>query len=218
VSSPFTPRANLLFRAFIGIGLVGIVAFCAGAYAFIRSPYRTGVEVDVPQPAPFSHEHHVAGLGLDCRYCHTTVESTATAGMPPTGTCMNCHWAIWNDAEALAPVRQSWQEGQPIQWRRVHDLPDFVYFDHSIHVTKGIGCRTCHGRVDQMGMVQKTEPLFMKWCLKCHRDPEPFVEPRSRVFDLAFDPAAQSTEERQGLIREYNINQKGLTDCSACHR
>lgn len=214
----FTPRANLLARTIILASLVALLAFAAGGLAYIRSPYRTGVEVGIPQPAPFSHQHHVSGLGIDCRYCHSTVEREAFAGMPTTSTCMNCHWAIWNQAEALAPVRQSWQTERPIAWRRVHDLPDFVYFDHSIHVTKGIGCATCHGRVDQMAMLEKSETLYMDWCLECHREPERFIGPRSKAFDMAFDPRSLTDDERQTLADEYDVRNAGLTNCSICHR
>jgi hypothetical protein len=187
-------------------------------YAYIRSPYRTGVDVEIPQPIAFSHEHHVNGLGIDCRYCHSAVENQAFAGMPSTSTCMNCHWAIWNQAAALAPVRESWRNEQPIAWRRVHDLPDFVYFDHSIHVSKGIGCATCHGRVDRMGMLQKSETLFMKWCLECHRRPHRFIVPRSQVFNMAFQPDLLSLDDRRQLMEEYGVRTAGLTNCSICHR
>jgi hypothetical protein len=198
--------------------LLLIAAAGAFALAFVRSPYRTGVGVDRPQPAPFSHDHHVRGLGIDCRYCHQTVEDQAFAGMPATSTCMNCHWQIWPEAPVLEAVRASWRENAPLHWRRVHDLPDFVYFNHAIHVRKGIGCSTCHGQVDAMPMMHKTQALFMQWCLECHRAPEKFIRPRSEIFNMDWQPATLTAEQRAQLAEEYGLRKKGTTDCSTCHR
>ena len=150
----------------------------------IGRPYTTWVRVPREQPVPFSHKHHVDGLGIDCRYCHTSVETSHYAGMPPTETCMTCHSQLWTQAALLEPVRQSLATGMPIQWNRVNDLPDFVYFDHSIHVNKGIGCATCHGQVDQMPLTWKENTLYMKWCLECHRAPENEIRPRGEVFNM----------------------------------
>jgi hypothetical protein len=155
----------------------------------------------------FSHEHHVAGLGIDCRYCHTSVEHTNYAGMPSTKTCMTCHSQIWTNAELLKPVRDSFREDKPIRWTRVHDLPDYVQFNHSIHVQKGIGCVSCHGRVDQMPLMWKTQSLYMEWCLSCHREPEKHVRPRDKVFDLNWQwPAdVDGIAEGKKLVEKYRI-------------
>lgn len=174
------------------------------------------VNVPISQPVPFSHEHHVRGLGIDCRYCHTTVEVSAFAGIPPTETCMTCHSQIWTDAEMLEPVRQSYQNNVPLTWNRVYDLPGFVYFNHSIHVSKGIGCSTCHGQVDSMPLMWRVTPLTMAWCLECHRAPERYVRPREAVFSMSYRPPANQLELGRKLIGEYNIRK--LTDCYTCHR
>jgi len=201
------------------VSLFGAVAFMAvlgWVFATLdRSAYATGKNVILEQPVPFSHDHHVAGLGLDCRYCHTSAETDAFAGLPPTATCMNCHKLIWNESAMLAPVRESLATGEPIEWTRVNDLPDYVYFDHSIHLAKGVGCATCHGRVDQMPLLRRTQTLQMEWCVDCHRNPEQYVRPRSAVFDMAWkadDQHALGTE----LVADYQINPR--IDCSTCHR
>jgi hypothetical protein len=179
-----------------------------------RSEYVTDVGVAHEQPVPFSHQHHVNGLGIDCRYCHTSVEESSFAGIPPTATCMNCHKQIWTNAEMLAPVRESFATGKPIVWRRVNDLPDFVRFDHSIHINKGVGCVSCHGRVDQMPLTWKAEPMTMEWCLNCHRAPEKFVRPREEVFNMAY-AAKNQRELGPQLVRQYDV--KSRTSCSSCH-
>lgn len=183
-----------------------------------RSPYVTYVGVALAQPVPFSHEHHVSRLGIDCRYCHQSVEKSATAGMPATETCMHCHVQIWSDAPMLAPVRESFDTGIPIQWTRVHDLPDYVYFDHSIHVAKGIGCVTCHGQVDRMPLTWRESTLHMGWCLDCHREPEKYIRPREFVFDLTWTPGENQLEIGRRLVEAYGIDKEGLTNCSICHR
>lgn len=180
-----------------------------------RSPYVTREGVTREQPVPFSHDHHVAGLGIDCRYCHTSVETSAFAGIPPTATCINCHKLIWNDSPMLEPVRESFASGQPLRWTRVNDLPDFVYFNHSIHVAKGVGCATCHGRVDQMPLMKPAASLQMEWCLSCHRHPERYVRPRAAVFDMAWEAEDQEALGRR-LIEENDIRTR--TSCSTCHR
>ncbi len=187
--------------------------------ALLRSSYATGQGVVQKQPVPFSHDHHVAGLGIDCRYCHSSVEKSAFAGIPPTETCMNCHRQIWTNADLLEPVRSSFANNEPIKWQRVHDLPDFVYFNHAVHVAKGVGCVTCHGQVDRMPLMYQEASLQMEWCLECHRDPGRFVRPKEEVFNLNWQPPADP-EEAQALqarlVKEYNI--QSLMSCSTCHR
>lgn len=200
----------------IAIGL-GVAAIFALLYGFEWSNYNTGVSQAVAdQPVPFSHEHHVKGLGIDCRYCHSTVEVSAFAGIPPTETCMTCHSQIWTNAEILEPVRSSYRTGTPLAWTRVHDLPGFVYFNHSIHVNKGMGCSTCHGQVNDMPLMWKTETLTMGWCLDCHRAPENNIRPRSEIYNMDYRKPANQAELGTRLIREYNVLK--LTDCYTCHR
>lgn len=178
----FHPSTNTFAKATI-FGAVFILAGVAWAGSmFVRSSYVTQVDVVRDQPVPFSHDHHVSGLGLDCRYCHTSVEKSSFAGIPSTEICMGCHSQIWKNSELLAPVRESYRTGQSLQWTRVHDLPDYVYFDHSIHVAKGVACESCHGRVDQMPLMRKAHALHMEWCLECHRHPELAVRERADQF------------------------------------
>lgn len=181
-----------------------------------RSAYFTEVGVAREQPVAFSHKHHVAGLGLDCRYCHTSVENSSFAGIPPTKTCMNCHAQIWNNSPTLEPVRASFRNDQSIEWTRVNDLADFVYFNHSIHVAKGMGCQTCHGQVDQMPLTWREKTLHMEWCLECHRQPELFVRPKAEVFNMNYKPPANQLKLGKELVRDYKIRK--LESCSACHR
>jgi hypothetical protein len=183
-----------------------------------RSSYVTEANVVRPQPVPFSHKHHVSGLGIDCRYCHTAVEQSAFAGIPSTAICMNCHNQIWTNSPMLEPVRESYRTGQPLRWTRVHNLAEFAYFNHSIHVNKGVGCATCHGRVDQMPLVSQERSLLMEWCLDCHRSPEQYLRPREEVFNMAWSPPADQIELGTQLVRKYNIRTEQLTDCSICHR
>jgi hypothetical protein len=216
MSQLFPRFANPLARWSI-VGVVAGASFTAcAAYLGYWSPYATGVGDPRPQPVPFSHEHHVRGLGLDCRYCHTAVETSSFAGIPPTETCMTCHSQVWRDAPMLEPVRASWRTGTPLKWTRVNDLPDYVYFDHSIHVQKGIGCVSCHGEVDRMPLMAKGRSLYMRWCLDCHRHPEEQIGPRDQVF--AMPREARPAEERAELVRENNIQSARLEDCSICHR
>ncbi len=184
--------------------------------AIYRSGYVTQAGVVREQPVQFSHQHHVAAIGIDCRYCHTSVEESAFANIPPTKTCMNCHSQIWADSPMLEPVRESFRTGQSIRWTRVHDLPDFAYFNHSIHLKKGMGCTTCHGQVDQMPLMWQEESLQMEWCLDCHRHPERYVRPRDQVFNVDYRPSPDSIALGQKLVQEYNI--ESLTSCSTCHR
>jgi len=181
-----------------------------------RSPYVTQEGVAREQPVPFSHQHHVGGMGVDCRYCHTTVETSATAGLPPTKTCMNCHSQIWSQSPTLEPVRASFRSGRSIEWTRVHDLPDFAYFNHSAHVSKGVGCTTCHGPVDRMPLMWQYSSLQMEWCLDCHRAPERYVRPKEEVFSVSWQPPADQIEKGRALVAEYHIQAR--TSCSTCHR
>ena len=212
----FHPVANTIAR----VSIFGAVFFVGGAIwlmgAVERSPYMTQQNVVREQPVPFSHRHHVAGLGLDCRFCHTSVDSAASAGMPSTKTCMTCHSQVWSDAPMLAPVREAYAEDRSIEWTRVHDLPDFVYFDHSIHVAKGVGCASCHGPVDQMPLAWREHTLHMEWCLDCHREPERFLRPTEHVFDLGWVPEGDQLELGRQLVDENHVNSQ--TNCSICHR
>jgi len=215
----FLRSTNTIARVSI-FGAIFFLGFFAWAFSsLMRSPYATRQGVVLKQPVPFSHQHHVAGLGIDCRYCHTSVETSGFAGIPPTETCMNCHKQIWTNADLLEPVRSSYANNVPIEWTRVHDLPDFVYFNHSVHIAKGIGCASCHGQVDRMPLMYQEASLQMEWCLACHRDPGKFVRPREEVFNLNWQPPADPAEAQAlqaRLVKEYNV--QSLTSCSTCHR
>ena len=222
----FPPSSNSIARGSIVAVLLGVVGV-ALIYWFIEtSPYVTWAGVVRDQPIPFSHEHHVGGLGIDCRYCHAQVEDSSFAGLPPTKTCMTCHSVIWNNAEILKPVRDSWRDNQPIVWQRVHNLPGYVYFNHSIHVNKGIGCSTCHGDVDHMPIMFQNGTLQMAWCLACHRQPDRYIRPRSEVFNLHYDPAQDpdhpgQTQKSLGktLVAKYHVlPTRQMQDCYTCHR
>jgi Cytochrome c7 and related cytochrome c len=212
----FHPSTNTISRVSIFGAIVVAVLLLWLLLVIQRSPYVTQAGVTRQQPVQFSHKHHVNALGIDCRYCHTSVEVSAFAGIPPTKTCMNCHAQIWADSPMLEPVRESFRTGQAIPWTRVHDLPDFAYFDHSIHVSKGIGCVTCHGRVDLMPLTWRQHSLTMEWCLECHRQPEHFVRPRPDVFSMTWQPAEDQSTLGGRLVRDYHIEK--LTSCSVCHR
>jgi hypothetical protein len=180
-------------------------------------PVAVGAPVE--QPIPFSHKHHVGDDGIDCRYCHTSVEKSSFAGLPQTEICMTCHSQLFKDAPVLAPLFQSFETGKPLHWNRVHDLPDFVYFNHSIHVNKGIGCASCHGEVDQMPLTWRTQSLEMQWCLSCHREPERYIRPREQVFNLHWQPSeAEQTVLGPLLVKQYHVQKERITDCSICHR
>jgi len=181
-----------------------------------RTPWVTRAYEAREQPVPFSHAHHVGGMGVDCRYCHTSVDKSAYAGIPPTKTCMNCHSEIWKESPTLEPVRASFRTDTSIEWTKVHDLPDYVYFNHSAHVNKGVGCSTCHGRVDQMPLVWQENSLQMEWCLECHRHPERFVRPQDQVYDIAYEPPANQLELGRELVKKYDIDTQ--ITCSTCHR
>lgn len=184
-----------------------------------RSPYMTGAFLAREQPVQFSHKHHVGDDGIDCRYCHTTVETMASAGFPPTKTCMNCHSQLFSNTQYLEIVRASWRDNQPIKWTRVHDLPDFAYFNHSIHVNKGVGCSTCHGRVDEMPLMWNVASLQMEWCLACHRNPEAVLREKKDITNMEWKPGPNQAVEGERLRKQYDIKSVDvLTSCSTCHR
>lgn len=218
MSQLFGPAANSIAKA----SLVGILALLiAGAgfgYHFVFSPYATNVGVAVAQPVPYSHALHVGELGLDCRYCHTNVETSNSAGIPTTESCMGCHAQVATDSEALQPVRASLENDKPLEWVRVHDLADYVYFNHAIHIRQGIGCESCHGRIDRMPVVAKAESLQMVWCLDCHRDPAAHIRPREAVFAMGYTPSTDQSILGPQLVAEYGIETARLDDCSICHR
>jgi len=212
-----TTNAISRLTIFGGDFIVGAVAW-AWATA-VWSPYVTAERIPLDQPLPFSHEHHVGWLAIDCRYCHPEVERSSFAGIPPTSTCMNCHKQVWSTSDMLEPVRASLRENRPLRWNRVNGLPDFVYFDHSIHVTKGVGCETCHGRVDQMPLTWKANDLHMAWCLECHRHPENFLRPKDQVFTMGWQPPTDQRTLGRQLVQQYHIEPAfKLTNCSICHR
>ncbi len=215
----FQPRSNTIAR----FSIISVVLLLMGAgwglHAVYWSPFTTRVNVPLQQPVPFSHEHHAGGLGIDCRYCHSSVEKSPFAGIPPTETCMTCHSQLYTDAPMLAPVRESLVSGKPIPWQRVHDLPDFVFFNHSIHLDKGIGCSTCHGRVDRMPLTWQANTLYMKWCLDCHKEPEKFIRDRKEIFNMAWEPPPDQAERGRKLAAEYHLlRAQEMTQCSLCHR
>ena len=214
----FRPAADTIARLVLAAAIVLPLMLLGLAFAIERSPHVTDQGIIVQQPIPFSHQHHVGGLGLDCRYCHTGVEQSAFAGLPPTETCMTCHSQIWTNAAMLAPVRQSLASALPIHWQRVNRLPGYVYFDHSIHVAKGVGCTTCHGPVDRMPLMYQDAPLTMEWCLDCHRNPAKNLRPRSEIFSTDWKPGPDQTAEGHERLAEYGIKIDHLTDCSVCHR
>ena len=212
----FHRSANTLSK----VSLFGVLALVGGlillAMGIGRSSYVTRAEEYIEQPIQFSHLHHVLDDGIDCRYCHTSVETSAFAGIPPTKTCMSCHSQIFSTAPILEPVRASLRDEKPLRWIRVHDLPDFVYFNHSIHVKKGVGCETCHGRVDQMPLMLQARSLQMAWCLDCHREPEKYLRPRSEITTMGYRPAVSQSVLGPQLVKEYDAHPN--TSCSTCHR
>ena len=215
----FSRTADTRFRAIV-LAILALTCgslIVAGAYA--RSQYHQDVARTPLQPVPFSHEHHAGELGIDCRYCHTTVETSADAGLPPTHTCMTCHSQIWTNAKMLEPIRQSLAQGRSIVWQRVTRVPDYVYFRHDIHIAKGIGCVECHGRIDRMPLTYRAKGLPMKFCLDCHRDPAPHLRPQQAVFDMDWTPPPNAQAVEQKLMRLYKIHSpQDLTQCGACHR
>jgi Cytochrome c7 and related cytochrome c len=213
----FRPSANLAATVTLLIVAALVVALLIAWWIWPRTDYARHVLWQVDQPVPFSHEHHVAGLGLDCRFCHASVEVSATAGLPPTYTCMTCHSQIWTNAQLLEAVRQSLANDRPIKWNRVNDLPDYVYFNHSIHIAKGVGCSSCHDDVGRMPLSYKAKSLTMGFCLDCHRNPGPQLRPNDQIFNTAWQRTAD-TPSVATLLAEYRIGTRVLTDCSICHR
>ena len=219
------PRWATLLLPLIVIVAVGVPVYLGLLIPFGLSPTTLNVGYQPRQPVPYSHELHVNQLGMDCRYCHTTVDRSAFAAIPPTQTCMNCHHAIRKNSAKLKPVRDSYRTGKPIAWVKVNDLPDYVYFNHSVHVNAGVSCVECHGRVDRMDEtgVRTVQNMSMSWCLSCHRNPGPHLRPRKEVFNLAWAPLNGQTQAQfshdQKLMKKYDIpSTRSLTDCSTCHR
>lgn len=214
----FRPGANSVAVIVIVAVFAAPATAVALAYFIWNSPYATNRYLTRAQPVPFSHAHHVGDLGIDCRMCHTGVENAAFAGIPSSHVCMTCHSQIWTNASMLAPVRESLASGTPLHWTRVNRLPDYVFFDHSIHVAKGIGCSTCHGPVQKMALMRQEQPLTMSWCLQCHRHPERYVRPKEKVFDMSWRMPADQLATGHRLVAQYHIHIDHLTDCSTCHR
>jgi hypothetical protein len=213
----FRPSANLAATITLLIVAGLIAAVLVGWWIWPHTDYSRHVFWQVDQPVPFSHEHHVSGLGLDCRFCHTSVEISASAGLPSTRTCMTCHSQIWTNAALLEPVRQSLASDTPIRWNRVNDLPDYVYFNHGIHIAKGVGCSSCHDDVGRMSLSYKAKSLTMGFCLDCHRNPGPRLRPHDQIFNTEWK-RTHETPSAQALLAEYRIGARTLTDCSICHR
>jgi Cytochrome c7 and related cytochrome c len=217
----FSKSANYWSRGSIIAGLFVLASLGWTILTIQRSDFVTQANQFIEQPVQFSHQHHVGGIGIDCRYCHTSVEVSPSAGIPPTKTCINCHSQIWSTSPYLEPVRASFRDDKSLQWIRVHDLPDFVYFNHSIHVKQGVGCETCHGRVDRMPLMLQKSSLQMEWCLECHRDPAQFVRPRDQITTMGYQVPEGTTQAEVGaqLVKAYNIaGIEHMTSCSVCHR
>lgn len=212
----FRRGANTAAKASIIGAVLALVGVGWAVTELNTSAYNYRLQIAREQPVQFSHKHHVGGLGIDCRYCHTSVEVSSFAGIPPTETCITCHSQIFANSAYLEPVRASYRTGESIQWTRVHDLPGFVYFNHSIHINKGIGCQTCHGRVDLMPLMWKVNSLQMKWCLDCHREPEKHIRPREAVFSMTYQPPEDQLALGRKLVAEYKVRKP--TDCYTCHR
>lgn len=210
---------NTLSKVSLVALLTGLVVLGLALYVLGWSPYVTQEKLARIQPVEFSHAHHVGQLGIDCRYCHTSVETSPFAGLPATKICMNCHQEIWIGAASLEPVRASYRTGMPIAWERIHNLAEFAYFDHSIHVNKGVGCVECHGRVDEMPFTYQDKSLLMGWCLDCHRNPKPHLRPREAVFSMTWQPGENPQALADQLYDQYHIRStEQLTSCSTCHR
>lgn len=214
----FHRRTNTIARVSLLAGGLGIVFLGWAGDTIYWSPYATRVNVPINQPVPFSHRHHYEQLGIDCRYCHVSVEKSSFAGVPDTETCMTCHSQLFTTASLLAPVRQSLADDEPLRWNRVTKLPDFVFFNHSIHIAKGVGCATCHGQIDTMPLTWKSQTLYMKWCLDCHRHPEKFIRPREKILDMSWQLPVNQLQQGRQLAAAFHVNTTELTDCGTCHR
>ncbi|HXW53376.1 MAG TPA: cytochrome c3 family protein [Myxococcota bacterium] len=214
----FKRRHNALAKlSLIALVLLPTVIFVVLSY-YKWSPFETEVGVALSQPVPFSHKHHVFELGIDCRFCHSLVEDFSGAGMPPSKTCMTCHSQIWHGAPMLKPVRDSFKAHEPIGWNQVYRIPKYVYFDHSIHVQKGIGCSSCHGEIDRMPLTEKDRTFYMRDCLSCHREPEKFLRPRDKIFNAEYKIPGNQLIIGKELLHNYNIHKEHLMDCYTCHR
>jgi hypothetical protein len=212
----FPKSANAIARMSV-YGAIFVLVFVGWAFdALNRSAYNTRAFMAREQPIPFSHAHHVGSMGIDCRYCHSSVENSDWAVIPPTKTCMNCHSQIWINSSTLEPVRESFRTNQSIKWTKVYDLPDYVYFNHSIHVKKGVGCETCHGRIDQQPLTYQQPSLQMRWCLDCHRNPEQYLRPRDQITKMGYEPTEPQAELGARLVKEYHVQK--LDTCWTCHR
>ncbi len=214
--APFGPASDSLLRGGLAMILLSVVGIPLFLMVWVRTPWITGQGIPVAQPIAFDHRHHVSDDAIGCLYCHDLAVRSPSAGIPPTGRCLNCHSQIWSESPELAGVWRSYLTGAPIAWRRVHQLPDFVYFDHSIHVGKGIGCESCHGRVDRMARIYQVAPLTMSWCLDCHRNPEPHLRPLERITAMGWKPDRPQREVGLELMNEYDV--RSITNCTACHR
>jgi len=213
----FPPGANLAAKLIL-VSLAGSMAVgTVWWWIWPRTDYLRHTRWTVEQPVPFSHQHHVAGLGIDCRFCHTTVETAADAGLPPTYTCMTCHSQIWTNAALLAPIRRSLADNTPLVWHRINDLPDYVYFDHAIHIAKGVGCSSCHGDVEAMPLMSKARSFTMGFCLDCHSNPGPNLRPKDQIFNTEWH-RTEGAPSPATLMAQYHIGTRNLTDCSICHR
>ncbi len=210
------PKWTNWLREAAGLAAVGGLVYATVLITGVFSPENSAIGYAPVQPVPYSHALHAGDLGIDCRYCHTGVETHAKAVIPPTATCMNCHLNVKTESEKLAPVRKSWETGEPLEWVRVHDLPDYAYFNHAGHIQSGVGCVSCHGRVDRMEVVEQVKPLTMGWCLECHRDPDASLRPREFVTDMDWVPAGDPAVLGAQLRAEHGINPS--TSCTTCHR
>jgi hypothetical protein len=217
MSQIFRSSTNSLARVSIVLGLVAVAAGGGALFELIAdSNYATRQGEAREQPIPFSHAHHVGSMGIDCRYCHSSVENSDWAVIPPTKTCMNCHSQIWINSSTLEPVRESFRTNQSIKWTKVYDLPDYVYFNHSIHVKKGVGCETCHGRIDEQPLTYQQPSLQMRWCLNCHRNPEQYLRPRDQITKMGYEPSEPQEQLGARLVKEYHVQK--LDTCWTCHR
>jgi hypothetical protein len=216
MASLFRPKHNTLAKLSLLVVAGGAAGGVGGLLFYVRSPVARGMQDPVEQPIQFDHRHHTRDEGIDCRFCHSTVDRSPHAGIPSTQLCLNCHSQIWNQSPLLDPVRRSFIEGQPLEWKKVNDVPDFVYFNHSIHVNKGVGCVTCHGRIDQMAAVEKAQPLTMSWCLDCHRNPEKNIRPVEEVTNMAWRPEGDPAEAGKQYAELNQVHTR--TSCTTCHR
>jgi hypothetical protein len=217
MSQIFKSSANATARVSIILTLVLLAAGGGALFELIAdSNYATRQGEAREQPIPFSHAHHVGSMGIDCRYCHTSVDNSDWAVVPPTKTCMNCHSQIWINSPTLEPVRESYRTNASIRWTKVYDLPDYVYFNHSIHVKKGVGCETCHGRIDTQALTYQNPSLQMRWCLDCHRNPEKFLRPRDQITTMGYEPSEPQEQLGARLVKEYHVQK--LETCWTCHR